>query len=246
MRHEFVYNGMKSSDYGLIISGEDTWKRPQPDITRISVPGRNGDLIQLGNRYLNVDISYRCGIDRDLRKNFDAFNAALLSDIGYHRLEDTYHPEYYRMAVFESTLEPDVRERVVHGEITITFNCKPQLFLKAGEMELDFRAIERIYNPTLYPAYPLMRFSIASATGTGGIHIGGRGVYFTDVGSANLDDTIIDSETQDSYGKANRDNRNSLFTVSNDGLFVLQPGWNEIICSGLSGKLHITPRWWTI
>ena len=105
MRHEFIYNGMNSRDYGLKISGEDTWTRPQPDVKRISVPGRNGDLIQLGNRYQNLDITYHCGIVKDLRTNFDAFNARLLSEPGYHRLEDSYHPEYYRLAVFESDRE---------------------------------------------------------------------------------------------------------------------------------------------
>ena len=32
---------MTSRDYGLKISGEDTWTRPQPDVKRVSVPGRN-------------------------------------------------------------------------------------------------------------------------------------------------------------------------------------------------------------
>ena len=56
MRHEFIYNGMNSRDYGLRVSGEDTWTRPQPDITRIPIPGRNGDLIQLDvkNRILAI------------------------------------------------------------------------------------------------------------------------------------------------------------------------------------------------
>ncbi len=246
MRHEFVYNSMRSSDYGLIVSGEDTWKRPQPDVTRISVPGRNGDLIQLGNRYLNVDISYRCGISKDLKKNFDAFNAALLSDIGYHRLEDTYHPDHYRIGVFDSTLEPDVRERAVHGEVIISFNCKPQLFLKSGETEIEIRSGERIYNPTPYPSHPLLRFSISSAAGAGSISIGERTVSFSNVGSSNLDDTMIDCETQDIYGKSNRDNRNGLFTVSSAELFQLLPGWNVISYSRITGYLHITPRWWTI
>ena len=118
-RHEFIYNGMNSRDYGLTISGEDTWSRPQPDVTRISIPGRNGDLIQLGNRYQNLDITYHCGIINDLRINFDAFNAMLLSNPGYHRLEDSYHPEYFRMAVFESALDPDVKERGIVGEVDI-------------------------------------------------------------------------------------------------------------------------------
>ena len=81
--------------------------------------GRNGDLIQLGNRFQDVDITYHCGIIRDLAMNFNAFNAKLLTDPGYHRLEDSYHPEYYRMAVFESVLDPDVRQRAIHGEVDI-------------------------------------------------------------------------------------------------------------------------------
>lgn len=127
MRHEFIYNGMNSRDYGMRISGEDTWTRPQPDVTRISVPGRNGDLIQLGNRYQNVDITYHAGIVKDLRTNFDAFNASLLNAPGYHRLEDSYHPEYFRLAVFESALDPDIKSRALQGEVDIKFNCKPRL-----------------------------------------------------------------------------------------------------------------------
>ena len=97
--------------------------------------GRNGDLIQLGNRYQNLDITYHCGIVKNLRTNFDAFNAKLLSEPGYHRLEDSYHLEYFRIAVFESALDPDVKKRALAGEVDIKFNCKPQLFLKSGEIE---------------------------------------------------------------------------------------------------------------
>ena len=158
MRHEFIYNGMNSRDYGLKISGEDTWTRPQPDVKRISVPGRNGDLIQLGNRYQNLDITYHCGIVKDLRTNFDAFNARLLSEPGYHRLEDSYHPEYYRLAVFESALDPDVKQRAFVGEVDIKFNCKPQLFLKSGEIEQTITNGGIIYNPTPYTASPTFRF----------------------------------------------------------------------------------------
>ncbi len=246
MKHEFIYNGMNSDDFGLTVSGEDTWKRPQPDITRISVPGRNGDLIQLGNRFLNVDITYHCGIVKHLKKNFDAFNAALLSDIGYHRLEDTYHPEYYRMGVFESALDPDVKERAVHGEVDITFNCKPQMFLKSGEIETGFNITDKIYNPTPYTAYPLVRFSVVGPATVGTIRIGENYITFAGVGEGNTDNTIIDCETQDIYGRDNKDNRNSAFALRSGSLFELAPGWNNIIYSGLSGKLYITPRWWTV
>ena len=244
MRHEFIYNGMNSRDYGLTVSGEDTWTRPQPDVTRIAVPGRNGDLIQLGNRYKNLDIKYHCGIVRDLRTNFDAFNAALLADSGYHRLEDSYHPDYYRMAVFESALDPDVKKRGIAGEVDITFNCKPQLFLKSGQVELTVSEGGVIYNPTPYTAYPTIRFGFTASWEGGSITIGGRTISCTN--PATTDDFVIDCERQDIYLADTRVNKNNLFTLSDGEFFELKPGRNTIHFSGIAPSIYITPNWWTV
>ena len=246
MRHEFIYNGMNSFDYGLHTSGEDTWTRPQPDITRIQVPGRNGDLIQLGNRFQNVDITYHCGIIRDLAMNFDAFNAKLLTDPGYHRLEDSYHPEYFRMAVFESALDPDVKGRAVNGEVDIKFNCKPQMYLKSGEKEVYVRSTSIVlYNPTKYPAYPLIRFTPSSSTGDGYIQIGDNVMSWSDIGAGQVNSTIADCERQDIYGEAGRSNRNNYYTLESGEFFTLMPGRN-VVRSSRVASLYITPRWWTV
>ena len=245
MRHEFIYNGMNSKDYGLVISGEDTWTRPQPDVTRISVPGRNGDLIQLGNRYQNVDITYHSGIVKDLRTNFDAFNAKLLNEPGYHRLEDSYHPEYFRMAVFESALDPDVKSRALQAEVDIKFNCKPQLFLKSGEVEQTIANGGYIYNPTPYTASPVIRFKFGSSEEGGSITIGGRTISIQKSGTA--EDFIIDCERQDIYLRSSRTNKNNDFVLSDGEFFELAPGRNLIQCSGLYlEKVWITPNWWTV
>ena len=245
MRHEFIYNGMNSFDYGLHTSGEDTWKRPQPDITRIQVPGRNGDLIQLGNRFQNVEIKYRCGIIKDLQVNFDAFNAKLLTDPGYHRLEDSYHPEYFRMAVFESALDPDVKERAIHGEVEITFNCKPQLFLKSGEMETSYNNNSILFNPTDYTALPLILFRPSSSEGSGYITINGRTISFENIGAAQMGDTYIDCERQDIYSGETNVNRNNYYVLEDGEFFELSPGRNLIQYSGV-GLFHVIPRWWTV
>lgn len=244
MVHEFIYNGMNSRDYGLRISGEDTWTRPQPDVTRIEVPGRNGDLIQLGKRYQNLDITYHCGIVRNLKTNFDAFNAALLSDPGYHRLEDSYHPEYFRMAVFESALDPDVKEKGIHGEVDIKFNCKPQLFLKSGEVELGVSDGGVIYNPTPYAAFPVLRFGFTASWEGGSITIGSRTISCTN--PATVDEFVIDCERQDIYLRDTRANKNNLFTLSDGEFFELKPGRSTIHFSGISPKIYITPNWWTV
>ena len=245
MRHEFIYNGMISRDYGLTVSGEDTWTRPQPDVTRISVPGRNGDLIQLGNRYQNLNITYHCGIVKNLRTNFDAFNAALLADPGYHRLEDSYHPEYYRMAVFESALDPDVKGRGIVGEVDITFNCKPQLFLKSGELEVTMGDGGIIYNPTPYTASPLIRFNFQNSAQGGSITINGRTISIQNPGT--VEDFIIDCARQDIYMLDTKENRNNDFILSDGEFFELYPGRNTINFVGMfRDQVYITPNWWMV
>ena len=245
IRHEFIYNGMNSRDYGLRISGEDTWTRPQPDVKRISVPGRNGDLIQLGNRYQNLDITYHCGIVKNLRTNFDAFNAKLLSEPGYHRLEDSYHPEYFRMAVFESALDPDVKKRALAGEVDIKFNCKPQLFLKSGEIEQTVMDGGYIYNPTPYTAAPTLRFKFPDSEEGGSITINGVTISIQKPGSG--EDFIIDCERQDIYLRGGRVNKNNDFVLSNGEFFELKPGRNKVQCTGTDlNRVWITPNWWTV
>jgi phage-related protein len=245
MRHEFIYNGMVSRDYGLTISGEDTWKRPQPDIQRIQVPGRNGDLIQLGHRFQNVDITYHCGIIKDLKTYFDAFNAKLLSEPGYHRLEDSYHPEYFRMAVFESALDPDVKKRAVVGEVDIKFNCKPQLFLKSGEVEQLLSDGGVLYNPTPYTAYPKLRFEFAGTAQGGMITINGVSISAQEPNDGSV--FIIDCEKQDIYKYQNLNNANNRFTLLNGEFFELKPGRNVVHFTGLhQNRVFITPNWWTV
>ena len=240
----FIYNGINSYDYDIAVSGEGTWHRPQPDIKRIQVPGRNGDLIQLGNRYLNLDITYHCGIVENLRTNFESFNAALLRDTGYHRLEDSYNPEYYRMAVFEYSLDPDVNERTLTGEFDIKFNCKPQLFLKSGENEQLISNGGVINNPTKYTASPVIRFKLTNSTG-GSITINGRTI--TAQNAVTSDYIIIDCEREDIYLAGNRQNMNNCFTLSTGEFFELLPGNNTISFTGIyQGIIYITPNWWTV
>lgn len=54
----FEFNGVRSSDYGLIISSKDIYSAPASDVSFVSVPGRNGDVMIDNNRFLNVTVSY--------------------------------------------------------------------------------------------------------------------------------------------------------------------------------------------
>lgn len=239
-KHTFVYNGMLSYDYGVVLSGEDTWKRAQPDVQRISVPGRNGDLLLPGNRYKNVEITYHCGIIRDMQRNFDALIDRLAAEPGYYRLEDSYHPEFYRLASFEAAISPDVHERGRYATFEITFNCKPQRYLKSGDHWITVPDGECIYNPTSYEAMPIIRFLPGPYSGV--ISFGWGDIYIPVlVGSGDVE---IDCELEEvtRMGKSHGPFRFSDYKAPH-----LLPGFNLISCSGIhKNEVRICPRWWTI
>ena len=132
----FTFDGEKSTDYGVQILGEGVFNAPEREVEMINIPGRNGAFALDKGRFENIEVTYPANIIADSAADF----AAAVSDLrnmlcsrrGYVRLQDDYHPDEYRMAVYKSGLEVD--EKVLRaGEFDITFDCKPQRFLTSGE-----------------------------------------------------------------------------------------------------------------
>ena len=130
------------------------------------------------------------------------------------------------------------------GEVDIKLNCKPQLFLKSGEVEQKIVNNGVIYNPTPYTASPVIRFSFTSSGDGGSITINGRTISASDLD--NNGDFIIDCERQDIYLAATKANRNNYFTLSDGEFFELKPGRNTVYFTGISSHVFITPNWWTV
>ena len=160
---DVIFDGRRFSDFGVIVSGENTWAQPTRRVTKAQVPGRHGDLIVEAGEFDNVDISYPAGIMQDFDsytngwEQFEQFLAAR-SD-RYYRLEDEYHPNYYRMARFVPGIAPKVGTLNRSGQFTVTFDCKPQKWLKSGEDEIVLTDYTDGYgvaftNPTEYDAFP--------------------------------------------------------------------------------------------
>ena len=91
--HLFAYNGKSSQEFMVNISGGDTWRKPAPIMETITVPGRNGQILNFTGSYENVDVPYHCGIGGDFDARYTAFINWLLSSPGYHQLEGSYHPD---------------------------------------------------------------------------------------------------------------------------------------------------------
>ena len=135
MRNWFTLAGVDSRDFGVYISGHYTFGSPAKQYDEYDIPGRNGLLLGSNRKFENAEYTYKCGIVENFEENMAAFRTFLASLDGYQRLEDTYHPDEYRMAVLMEGIEPDMTQMNTEGEFELRFSCLPQRFLLSGETE---------------------------------------------------------------------------------------------------------------
>ena len=130
-RQYLSFAGKSSKDFLLYLSGSGVYDSPAADVESTSVPGRNGDILTENakagrRRYQNVDIKYKAFFFNGLPAKTAAVKAWLLSPVGYQKLQDTYDPDFFRMAVCKDALAFDVTAQ------------------KAAEMELTFKLKEAV------------------------------------------------------------------------------------------------------
>lgn len=233
-KNYLIFEDVNTKDYNVWISGSGTYDAPERNVTFVTIPGRDGNLTIDGGSYKNITVSYPAFISKDFPKYMADFRARMKSLGGYHRLEDTYDPDHYRMAAFTGQMKPKTTALNRAAEFTLTFNCKPQRFLKSGEHTFDLHDGDVIHNPTEYEAKPLFR-----AYGVGSFSIGNITVSILET----TDYIDIDSDLQDAY--RGLVNRNGKIKLTNFKFPTLPPGDIGVSISGLS-RLEITPRFWTI
>ena len=231
----FTFDGVSSERFGLWISGAGTYDTPERDVELVSVPGRNGDLEFFNGRYHNVLVNYRAsGIVTDFKAKIADFTSWAMSKTGYKRLEDDYHTDYFRLARVVSPIELYVAQNIRAGKLDISFDAKPQKFLKTGETAETFTANGTIRNPTLYNAKPLIRIY-----GTGTLKIGTYQIQLTNNGTY----TDVDCDIMNAYNAS--ENLNRYLKVTNNKFPEILPGNNSVKLTGIT-KVEITPRWWTL
>lgn len=234
-RNYILIDGVNSMDYGVWMFGHGKYGLPKRDITMIDIPGRSGALTIDNNRFYNIDTSYICCILRDTPSNLPAFKSLLLSKAGYRRIEDTFHPDEYRLGVYKGGQDVKLSSDDVMSSMKITFNCKPQRFLKSGERPIVFTGSGVIHNPTEFEALPFIR-----VYGTGTFTLGATSVQITET----TDYIDIDSELQDAY--RGLVNKNGCIVLPS-GKFPSLPAGNTGVALGEGiSRLEITPRFWTI
>lgn len=230
-----IFNNKSSADCRIQVAHPPGYAYPERDYTITHIPGRNGDIIQDNGCYKNVERTYEVSFDvpnEDFATYANAVSAWLHSTTGYARLEDSYEPNYYRMATYQET---NIFENLYNqaGTATIVFECKPQRFLKTGDNIITIQNSLTIMNPTGFEAYPLLK-----VTGTSGVlTVNGNSITFSSIDNF----VMLDCELQDAY----KENINKNSTIS--GTFpVLKTGSNTISWTGDISSVTMKPRWWTI
>lgn len=231
-------DGASSTDFGIWIRGSELFNSSSPDVSVTSVPGRNGDLLYSNNRFKNYTVTIPCFMRTEFRYMFPEFRSFLFSDVGYRRLEDSYHAGMFRLGRITGTVNPaTILWSDDGGQFDISFDCKPQHFLTEGEEAITISGSEVVTNPTYFAAKPLLK-----VIGYGTIYIGDETI---EIEENTLPYMMIDCEIMDCYyGQVT--NANGLVTVSGDEFPKLPAGDTEISYEGSITSLEVTPRWYTI
>lgn len=228
-----TFNNVNSKTYGVYISGTGVFNAPARDREFVQVPGRNGDIILDHGRYQNIEITYPAFIVRDFASNIRQWCNKLLEPTDYVRLEDTYHPDEFRLAVLSQGMEVDPVAWLAAGSFDLRFNCRPERFLKSGETATTFTANGSISNPTDMPSKPLIR-----VTGAGTITVNGTAI---EIASHSLSYIDIDCDLQEAF--CGSTNANQYISLSE--FPKLDSGANSVALTGVT-KVEITPRWWRL
>lgn len=173
-----TFDGESSKDYGIYITGSAVFNAPARDVEMITIPGRNGTFALDHGRFENIEVTYPAGLfgdtEADFAQGISDFRNFLASRQGYVELSDEYNPGEYRLAVYKNGLDV-TPEQLKAGEFEITFDCKPQRWLTAGQDPVSITSGDEITNPTLFDASPLLLVD-----GYGTINLGDGGSVVID------------------------------------------------------------------
>jgi phage-related protein len=173
-------------------------------------------------------------LQSDVEKAISSAGRFLMGKKGYRRLETSDDPDHFWMAKVDNSPQIAMRIRTL-APFEIGFDCKPQRFLKSGEIPIELDYGRPLYNPYGEIALPLIT---VYGQGAGRLTFGDRVVVIKE-----LDGTLIlDSDTQNAYN--DKGDQNSKIDAP---LFPILPdGEIEIEMIGDIERIEIIPRWWEI
>lgn len=239
------WGGENSSDYGIVVGESPVFDKPKRKQTVFNVPGRNGSVLFQQNAFDDVTRSYSVWLAEAITEDSGGvilgtlpervanLTAWLNSKTGYQKLEDSFEPDYYRMAYYSGG--NDISDEMLqYGRTTLTFTCRPERFLKSGETAQTVTNGATLTNPTKFASKPLIHIE-----STSGVTIDFGGATMT---AAVTDYINIDCERMNAYRLPTENMNNKI-----SGTFPsLLSGANVITITGTPTLVQITPNYYTI
>lgn len=238
MTSQIIFDGRSSADLRLFVERPPDPTGPARRITKYQVPGRSGDGVLDRGELDNYNQEYAVYLSADpgMVQEYAALVAEwLMGPRGYVRLEDSYTPDTYRLAMFAGPLEV-ANTLGSFGRATLKFDCLPYRRMKSGDYPADLSGGGWIVNPTQFDALPLIELTLS---GAGALTVNDATIEIADMTGK----IAIDCESMDAAGP---DGTNLNAKLTAEVFPVLGPGGNQITYTGGVTDIRITPRWRTV
>lgn len=233
-----IWAGTSNKDVGMVIEHYPSVIIPERDQVIQEVPGRNGSIVLANGSFKNYEQQYSAFLDSKhiggLEQVMPKVMDWLLGNEGYQRLEDSYFPDFYRMA-FYSGGTSFMNMFNEYGEGTLTFNCAPEKYYKTGEWPITLSKNQVLLNPSSFAAYPLIT---VTGSGSGTLTFNSNSITISSIGTS----VTIDVKLHKAYNGST--SRNNTITGSYENMCLGKS--TTITWSGGITGVKITPRWWTI
>ena len=237
----FWFAGKYSDQMGIKLQNPVTITGAIPRLERISVPGRNGDIIYFDGSYDNRSGVASCFAlkKHNVMQDVTRINNWLLNSYEYKELVIPEDNEHFFLASVTNGAEINTRLSML-APFDIRFTCRPERFLRSGKKEILLQD-GVIVNPTQFPAYPLIVFSTLDETPIGRIDVlfGDYSIFADSIEESRL---IFDAETCNAYVADL--NFNNHVSVSTD--FKIEPGNVNFANFSPSVSVTMIPRWWEL
>lgn len=232
----FTFSGRSSDSFGAYVFDKDTSGAPKRAYDEITIPGKDGIMYMDGKRYENHKHVYDVIINENFTERYAALRGFMLSQIGYKRLEDTFHPDEFYKAIYLNDFVMTLTNNRDMGKIKLEFERKPQRYLKSGEETITITDSEYwLDNPTGFDARPLLR-----VYGAGVLGIGDNAITILSADEY----TDIDCETMEAY--KGTQSCNERIKIQNIDFPVLSAGEIGITLGEGITQVDLTPRWWRL
>lgn len=239
------FAGIRSDERYLIVEHYPQRFFPKRKYNAQAIPGGDKDfLIDEGeDAFSNYSQPYSVFFDSKgpgLSQASRRIAEWLLGNPGYQRLEDSYDPDFYRLAYYSGG-EQFFNYFNEYGRGTLTFTCAPKRYYKTGEVPITLTNGQKLYSPSTFKSHPIIEL-----TGSGACTL-------TVTDKSNVSKTFTINSVSGTITLYSREHKalnssgssvNQNVTSDYENLYLDEEStiaWNSAVSSVI-----LTPRWWTI